>query len=100
MTIRISAFTAIAALCLAAPALADGGVRPIADDFRPAVSTQDRLPDGGKRYFPPNTASLLRAQDRTAADREMDEQARQSSRPLPRNAPTDPARQPPNRVGR
>ena len=57
-----------AALAASGPALADYGVKPIWDDFQPAVSTQYRPPDGGKRYPPPDTKSLIRASDRQFRD--------------------------------
>ena len=85
---------------LPAFARADAGVAPVWDDFQPAVSTQYRPPDGGRRYPNPNTAQLQRAQDRTSSDRSMKDNSGKASRPLPPGTPTDPATKPPDQVGR
>ena len=53
---------------LVGPALADAGVPPVWTDFQPAVSTQYRPPDGGRRYPPPHTNTLNRPTDQRAAE--------------------------------
>jgi hypothetical protein len=69
--------------CLAVPALADAGVAPVWTDFQPAVSTQYKPPDGGRRYPPPDTKSLIRPEDRRATERAEAELNRKAGAPLP-----------------
>ena len=81
--------------CLAVPALADAGVRPVWTDFQPAVSTQYRPPDGGRRYPPPDTKSLIRPEDRRATERAEAELNRKAGAPMPsRSGDSLNARQP------
>lgn len=82
---------ALALPLLAAPAAADAGVRPIWNDFQPAVSTQYRPPDGGWHYRPPNTRALIRDRDRQALPSKGTEIDRTTAR---RSQPVDPLRSP------
>lgn len=97
-TLAVAATLGIAAI--AGPARADYGVRPIWNDFQPAVSTQYRAPDGGRRYDPPNTGLLVQESQRSDYDRPTSDPRSKSSRPLPPGTPTNPATKPPEQVGR
>lgn len=101
---------ATAAIFLAGPALADYGVRPIWNDFQPAVSTQYRPPDGGRHYAPPDTKTLIRASDRQFQD---DKPTTRTRAPIPPASQTTPSastpsatspnstlNKPPSQVGR
>lgn len=95
-------------LAAASPALADNGVRPIWDDFQPAVSTQYRPPDGGKLYPPPDTKTLIRASDRQFQDTKREERRfPDAKKPIPPASQTTPPRpgtdlesKPPSQIGR
>ena len=106
MGVRASVLGAGILLIASGSAWADARVRPIWTDFQPAVSTQYRPPDGGKRYYPPNTRDLIRASDRQFED---DRPVRnQTTAPIPpanRAAPVAPPpssldAKPPSQVGR
>lgn len=77
-------------VCLAGPALADNGVRPIWTDFQPAVATQYRPPDGGRSYPKPDTRSLIRPEDRRAAERAEVDLNQKAGAPLVRRSTTEP----------
>lgn len=83
---------------LAGPALADAGVPPVWTDFQPAVSTQYRPPDGGRRYPPPDTKTLIRPSDRRAAERAEVELNRKAAQPLPGRTGDPLATRPPRRM--
>lgn len=76
--------------CLAGPASADNGVRPIWTDFQPAVATQYRPPDGGRVYPKPNTRALIRTEDRRAAERAEVDLNRRAGQPIVRRDTTEP----------
>ena len=70
-------------LGLATSALADAGVPPVPTDFQPAVSTQYRPPDGGRRYPKPDTKLLISPQ---AQQRMQGFQSELNDNPLPASA--------------
>lgn len=96
---KLAAATGLIVLGLTGPALADFGVRPTRDDFQPAVSTQDKPPEGGRRYPPPNTATLLKKESRTPYDGPVTYRGG-SNAPIPRDGSTNPGNKPPSQVGR
>ena len=65
-----------------------------------AAPTQSAAPDGGKHYdYPPNTGTIVRPEDRTPYDRPASDSRSKSSGTEP-GTTTDPARKPPEAVGR
>ncbi len=65
-----------------------------------ASPTQSTPADGGKRYeYPPNTAAIVRPEDRTPYDRPANDPRSKSSGTEP-GTTTDPSRKPPEAVGR
>ena len=99
---RVVPLVALALLGSAAtgPARADYGVRAIWNDFQPAVSTQYRPPDGGRRYDPPNTGLLVQERQKTDYDRPVSDPRSKSSKTLPAGTSTNPSTKPPDQVGR
>ncbi|TDR89953.1 hypothetical protein [Enterovirga rhinocerotis] len=98
MRIASTSALLLAALILpasVAPASADAGVRPVWEDFQPAVSTQYRAPDGGRRYPPPNNRLLIMNRDRQALPTSMPD----LDRTVPRRTTRDPLLPPLTRPG-